>query len=487
MTTRRSFLAGAAALAALTPRNASVWSQTLASASDLTLSVDPKKSSATMPLDFTGLSYESAQLGHPDFFSADNTALIGLFRTLTPQGVLRIGGNTGEYTRWSSDDADAAKNLTPHAMGPDAGTAAKTASILTPVAIRNLNDFIVKTGGWRVIYGLNLWHATPENAAAEATYVAKTLGSKLICFQIGNEPDMDHDAGSKDRWTFDHYWERWQTFQAAVKQAVPGARFAGPDIAKEYDWIARMADKRPDIDFLTGHYYAEGPPADPKMTLEFLLKRGRDPASGEIAIVQAATKALGKPFRMSEGNSCFHGGKPLVSDTLASALWGGDYILQISQAGYMGVNLHGGGNGLYTPIAGDTPQGFIPRPVYYGMLLAQRFAGSTFVEANLSAQTDPQNVTAFAANTSSGGWKLAIFNKAASPATVKINGLPSTGTASIQWLQAPAIDSHDGVTFGGSRVGPAGEFTPQTQAKMKIGHGVGTLQLPAYTAAYIEG
>ncbi len=59
-----------------------------------------------------------------------------------------------------------------------------------------------------------------------------TLGSKLICFQIGNEPDYDHDAGSKEHWTFDHYWERWQTFQAAVKQAVPSAHFAGPDVTQ---------------------------------------------------------------------------------------------------------------------------------------------------------------------------------------------------------------------------------------------------------------
>ena len=61
----------------------------------------------TMPRDFTGLSYESAQLGHPDFFSASNTALIGLFKRLTPEGVLRIGGNTEEYTTWSANDADA--------------------------------------------------------------------------------------------------------------------------------------------------------------------------------------------------------------------------------------------------------------------------------------------------------------------------------------------------------------------------------------------
>jgi hypothetical protein len=156
---------------------------------------------------------------------------------------------------------------------------------------------------------------------------------------------MDHDANSKTRWTFEQYWDNWSIFRDAVKKAVPTARFDGPDIAKELECLPRMAAEHPELAFLSGHYYAEGPPADPKMTLEFLLKRGKDPASAEFAIMQAATRQLGRPYRMTEGNSCFHGGKPLVSDTLASGLWSGDYMLQVAQAGYIGVNLHGGATG----------------------------------------------------------------------------------------------------------------------------------------------
>jgi hypothetical protein len=63
---------------------------------------------------------------------------------------------------------------------------AKTASILTPLAIRNLEDFVL-TIGWRVIYGHSLRHGTAENAAA-AKYVAATLCSKLPDPQ-GDSPD----------------------------------------------------------------------------------------------------------------------------------------------------------------------------------------------------------------------------------------------------------------------------------------------------------
>jgi hypothetical protein len=488
MTSRRFFLTGAAATAALSQLPRRLLSQPASRAEEIALAADFSKTLATMPLDFTGLSYESAQLGHPDFFSGSNHELITLFRCLNPHGVLRIGGNTAEYTTWSDDDDDAAKNITAHAIGPDAGTAAKTASILTPVAIRNLKDFITEAGEWRVIYGLNLGHGTPENAAAEAAYVFQTLGRRLICFQIGNEPDMDHDAGSKVRWTFEHYWERWPVFRDAVKNAVPGARFAGPDIAKEYSWITQMAAQHPDIEFLSGHYYAEGPPADPQMTLAFLLKRGKDPAkNGEFAAVEAATKQLGRPYRLTEGNSCYHGGKPLVSNTFASALWSGDYMLQLAQAGYIGVNLHGGGNGLYTPIAGDTAQGFVARPVYYGMLLAQRFAGSTLVEANLSGQSDAQNVTAFAAKSGPRGFRLAIFNKSSAQERIEITGLPASRNAQVWWLKAPAIDSYDGVTFGGARIDAGEAFHPQPEGPVSVKNGRASIEMPGYSAAYVEG
>ncbi|HEX5284605.1 MAG TPA: hypothetical protein VFW30_10855 [Bryocella sp.] len=483
MKTRRSFLAGSAAVAAATHPLVRLAAQTVTGA-PVTISIDSSKHLATVPEDFTGLSYESAQLGHPEFFSAQNKTLIGLFRALGKQGVLRIGGNTGEYTTWSSNDADAAKNHTPPAMGPDAGTAAKTASIITPVAIRNLREFIDAVG-WRIIYGLNLWHGTPENAAAEAKYVASTLGDRLITLQIGNEPDMDHDPGSRERWTFDHYWDRWTAHRDAVKAAVPNARFAAPDIAKEYDWLIKTAEKKPDLEFLSGHYYAEGPPADPRMTLEFLLHRGRNPATQEFAAVREATKILGRPYRMTEGNSCFHGGKPLVSDSFASALWSGDYWLQLAEAGYIGLNLHGGGNGLYTPIAGTVQNGFTARPVYYGMLLAENFAGATMTATAVSAQSEAQNVTAFSA-LHHGRVKLAIFNKAANAATVTFEGAKTAHKGKLFWLQAPRIDSKEGVTFGASAVGSAGESYPKEQQTIAFRHGAATLNMPPYSAAYIE-
>jgi hypothetical protein len=55
------------------------------------LTIDSHKGLATMPQDFVGLSYESAQLADPAFFAASNTTLVRAFRELCPRGVLRLG------------------------------------------------------------------------------------------------------------------------------------------------------------------------------------------------------------------------------------------------------------------------------------------------------------------------------------------------------------------------------------------------------------
>ena len=52
----------------------------------------------TMPSGLVGLSFETLQMHDTSYFSASNKALIGMLRRLNPQGVLRIGGNSSDYS-----------------------------------------------------------------------------------------------------------------------------------------------------------------------------------------------------------------------------------------------------------------------------------------------------------------------------------------------------------------------------------------------------
>jgi hypothetical protein len=354
---------------------------------------------------------------------------------------------------------------------------------VTPEAVRNLAAF-VKSCGWQLIYGLNLGMGTPEQAAKEAQAVCEAAGDRLIALQFGNEPDLFHRNGLRPaEWALGDYLAQWQEFARAVRQRVPKAPLAGPDVASDTNWIGTFAEKMKDQTvLLTGHYYAMGPPTNPAMTTERLLGPSESLAKNVPAIMKAA-QASGRPFRMAEGNSCYNGGKAGVSDTFAAALWCGDYMLAMAKAGYCGVNLHGGGNGIYTPIAGNSQQGFSARPIYYGMLLAGQFAGASMVEAEL--KTDGANATAYAAK-GKDGLRIAIFNKDEQRA-IRVEANPSIssrrGTA---WrLAAPATDSKSGVTLAGAEVGRDGAWAPAKAEPIAERQGRFTVELPAASGVLI--
>src|ERR1019366_9036690 len=226
---------------------------------------------AKVPEDFMGLSYESGQLVYPDFFSVQNTALIEIFRRLSPAGVLRLGGNLSEFTVWSETEPA----IPPEAgglVGPDPGHREPRTFTITPLSIRNLQGFLNATG-WRCIYGLNLGGGSLEQALAEGGFVAKTLGSKLMYVQFGNEADLfkHRDQGDKP-WTYEEFIAHWKTFRAAFHEKLPAVAVGGPDTAFNQVWFKQFPlDVPKGVVEATSHYYAEGPPTDPKMTIDLLL------------------------------------------------------------------------------------------------------------------------------------------------------------------------------------------------------------------------
>jgi hypothetical protein len=450
------------------------------SAATLALTIQPSRELLKVPANFTGLSYESAQLASADFFAPPNTGLAGFIRRLGGEGVLRIGGNSSEYSVWS--DGGAAPAELSAAASPDTGGKKHRITAVTPEAVRNLAAF-AKSCGWQLIYGVNLGNGTPEQAAAEAQAVCEAAGDTLLAVQIGNEPDLYHKNGLRpENWAFDDYLSQWREFARAIRKRVPHAPLAAPDVASNTTWIASFADQAKDeIAFLSGHYYAMGPPTNPAMNIARLLK----PNAGlqrNIPLILEASRKSGRPFRMTEGNSCYNGGKAGASDTFASALWCGDYMLTVAQAGYIGVNLHGGGNGIYTPIAGDLRRGFTARPIYYGMLLAGQFAGMAMVPAEL--ETQGVNATAYAAKGPK-GLQIAIFNKEEQRAIrVSLNPAMPGRQAAIWRLAAPALDSKEGVTLAGAAVGEKGTWEPINEPlPQKEGHL--EITLPPSSAALI--
>jgi hypothetical protein len=476
---RRRFLSTAAAATALAATSRA-WAT--APATRPTFVIHTDKALAHIPADFTGLSYESAQLIHPSFFNSTDTALVPFFQTLGETGVLRIGGNMSEFTKWSPVDPPETATEDTSAEGPDPGKGSVRTFTITPRAIRSLNTFLEATN-WKLIYGLNLAGGTAEEAAEEAACVWELCGPRLIAFQFGNEPDLfKHNGDPKDRWTYLEFIAKWKTFAKAVRDKVPNAPLAGPDTSFKPEWVGNFAaDTKGETMLLTAHYYAEGPPTNPDMTIDRLLT---DHTKFSFNILKAAelAKAASMPYRMSEGNTCYNAGKKGVSDTFASALWAGDFLAQVAAAGCTGINLHGGGNGLYTPIAGSPKEGFIARPDYYGILFARPLQAATMLQAELDAQGE--NVSAYAVQ-KHGKITVLAFNKSENDTALKVQ-FPSNSehtSASILRLTAPAIDATSGVQLGGAAVADDGTWKPVSSETIACHKGVLFLNLPAYSAA----
>lgn len=420
-----------------------------------------------MPLDFTGLSYESTQLYDPDFFSPENTSLIAQFRAFNPHGILRLGGNLSDCSRWQSENGDFA---TPKAVAAEtAGVYAwewkltsaaaqngRTGAI-TPKALERLRGFLDHTG-WTVIYGLNFGSGDNARAADEAGHAARALGDRLLAFQIGNEVDFygGNPRYRQPGYDFVQYARELAAMWDAVRVAAPGTRLGGPDSALSTNWVERLA-AMPGFDaaFLSSHYYAMGPASDPAMNAQRLLGPS-EKLENQIAAVRRVQAQHKLPFRMTEGNSCFGGGKKGVSDAFASALWAADFLLQTAQAGYASVALHGGGDGIYTPIeAVNAPAK--PRPVFFGAQFANHLAGCDLLNCSVDGAA---SVSAYAGER--GKLRiLALINKSALPVSPQIHwpDIAARPPATIMVLRAPALDATSGIELspsldGGSAVLP---------------------------------
>ncbi len=429
-----------------------------------TLTIDLGISPGAVPLSYVGLSYEAAQLANPQFFSASNTELISLIRELGTQGVLRIGGGTSEFTKYSAQKAEGPPPF--EVFGPDTSKTVKQGTVTTAFALESLRAFLDEVG-WTCLYGLNLGQGTKENAVAEAEAAHRILGPRLLALQIGNEPDSFRNRYRPASYGPQDYIHEWLEFHDAILHRVPKAKFAGPDISNKLAFLTAFAEEaahHPDVILLTGHYYAMGPAGRPDATLENLLSANPPSATmkwSSASLVEDAMRTASLPFRVSEANSCWNGGQSGVSDVFGSALWCADMMLHFASLGVCGVNLHGGGNGVYSPIVGNPTHGFTRRPEFFGIQFASQFRGAMMQRANISCTSD--RVTAYAAGSSRGVDRIAIINKADSPVVVM---MPANLATRRQWtalhLTAPSVDSKTGVNL------IEGDAIPGTQTRLHV-------------------
>ncbi|HEX3716553.1 MAG TPA: hypothetical protein VH595_01180 [Verrucomicrobiae bacterium] len=428
-------------------------------AAPIVVTIDPKSSGAEISPDFIGLSYEmSTVLPGRDgryFFRSDNKPLIELFHTLGVKS-LRVGGNT----------ADRESVRVPGKPDIDSLFAfAKAADVKVLYTLR-LNEGETKTvvPGPSKAGSKESFHPYDPKADAEiAKYIQDHYSAQLSCFIIGNEPD--HYCTD-----FPMYKADWERFADAVSAAVPDARFCGPSTTPgRVVWAGDFASelgKEQRIAFITQHNYAAGSGRTTNISVarERLLSPNIEHAYEKVydAFVPAVLNA-GQHYRLEECNSLSNGGGPGVSDALASALWGVDYMYWWALHSASGLNFHTGPRSMKYAVFVIGNGGYDVHPLGYALKAFELGSHGHFVPVKESPGHD--NLRTYAVLGDDGYLYVTFINREhsaeAHPLDITLDAGTKIASSQIMFLEAPGdnIKATSGITLGGASINSGGDWT----------------------------
>ena len=430
-----------------------------------------------LPAGFAGFSFEKTHLTD-GFFTGSHAALIAMFKLLGP-GIVRIGADDVNISVW-----------TPGATFVPVGT---TSPNMGTAEVDALADFLTATG-WKAIYAVNMrGQSTPQTAVTEASYVVPKLGASLAAIEIGNELNLYGLANVQ---------QIWHSYAAAIHTAFPGVVIAGPGAYLDINFaIPFIQGEASQIGLVTHHYYRDTA-TSATATLAKLL--APDPAvvtQSQAMATSVRSNGIAGGYRWGEMNSYSSHGKAGVSDVLASALWGVNFMLMTAQYGSTGVNFHGGGQNMdgnvcpngaascdrpfrYSPILEIDSRVTAAAPLFYGMLLVTR-AGTGNMLATTAA-AGGLNFNGYTITPADGSTRVVLVNSDATTgvnATVDVGAAVSTATA--LYLRGPSITSTTGVTLAGAAVSPQGAWAPQPAYALPHAGTRITVPVPAASAVLI--
>ncbi len=443
-------------------------------ASSLAISIHPDQIGNPLRPGFVGLSFGAATLAADDYAATD---LAGYLRALGRGGILRVGGNSGDSTFWTSTGETAPS----WAVGT-----------ITPEKLSHLAT-VARTAGWRVVLAVNLKHPDAARAADEARYAQQIFGRSLFAIEIGNEPNFYFSSEAA-------YFAALQAYATAIEQAAPGIRVTGPDAETNHQAYlpAFTADETahptPGLAEVTDHTYPLSVCSGQTVTAAQLLGAGavQYETANADALVTAA-RALHVTPAMTETNSVVCAGAPDVSDTFAASLWALDYGLLLAQRGVANAQFMDGTNAAgcdpYTPLCPTTGD-LTPRPIYYGMLATSLVGAGKFVGVT---NPDEADVRAYAVRD---GHQLTVVlddvqNPATSgPTTISLN----LGSARLHYGRITSLTTSDpaglaattAITLGGQQVGPHGAFLPPQASHVAVLGGTAVVTVPPGSAAIIR-
>jgi hypothetical protein len=431
------------------------------SATPATVTVTTTKLKSIPASYFIGLSFESSNTQKSSIFATTGT-YPALLKNLG-HGVMRFGGKSVDTSTYTGI----------------------TRSNLASLAK------LVQATGWKVNYSENLGHFKASRVTSDAKAVATALGSHLMAFACGNEPDdylLHHlrPAG----YTEAAYLKEVPPCFAAIHKGAPGAPVEGPNtfhVAWLPSYAAAVKAGTFHINDLAEQYY-------PMTTCgrttpggaATLLSRATAAAEASVFASVASSAAVTRtPFIIGETNSASCSGITGVSNTFAAALWAVDYVLLAAEKGARGIYFHGSLSTYctsYTPICNKGKGRYVAEPVYYGLLFAHLLGSGQMLKTTIATKAD----IAAHAVTSGGRTSVMVENLSGSPSALTLKDAKVSGTATVLHLTGRALGATSGVKIQGRSVTSSGTFAPGAASHATCKAGVCTLTIPGHTAVILR-
>ncbi|RYO52979.1 Beta-glucuronidase [Alternaria arborescens] len=357
---------------------------------------------AGIPLDsFVSFSFEfsswpdfAGNLSHPNAFTYNLMSNLGKLQGSLP--IARVGGNTQDIAIFDESQKTGLVGVIRPNVSADYPT------IIT-IGPSYFESYKTMPKGTKFVHGFNMGaNSSAARAAtwASVSYACKAIGSDLLFWEYGNEPDLFHASGYRpDNWTEADYVSEWlngtTAIEEATKAACPdlgGTKFMAPSFAgvarNDYftldpvEVFRQGLDEKHNIGLISSHNYM-GVSTNPGITLQGTLMNHSsvvDKANAQLN-VSRGIKELGEaldpnvPFIMGEHNSLARQGRPGLSNSFGAALWGVDWNVYLASQNLSRSHMHQGTNYRYQswqPIETNiTTRG--TKPPYYGNLAVAAF------------------------------------------------------------------------------------------------------------------
>lgn len=410
-----------------------------------------------IPSGFVGLSLEMKTL--EDYAGTDpdaiNPVFLHLIEDIAPgqSPVLRLGGDSTDWSWWPIPNVPRPPGVT---------------FTLTPNWFAVAHSLATAVRG-KLILGVDLEADNRTVAAGEANAMVARIGrDQLAALELGNEPELYGSFGwyrsaagkpvpGRPR---DYDPSAFVRDYSSFAPHLPDVPLAGPSSGAP-QWLARLdsfLDAEPRVRLVTVHAYPLKHCTKSKVITipQLLSEQSSRGLAATVSPYVAIAAAHHAPLRVDEMNGISCGGTRGVSDTFTSALWVLDTLFEMARSGVSGVNIHsvpGGINEILGPADTGGTQRMRVHPEFYGMMMFAQAApaGSRLLKLGTST---PPGVKVWATRASDGVIHVVVINKRLSKSqSLRLGVTGAHGTAEVEQLRAPSVQSTGGVTLGGQTFG----------------------------------